>query len=69
MAQGRMNDRDLISILAAILSIGREGAPEDFLQHAINLAVATGKYVDDAKLTTALRIRYEVATDVDCGTL
>ena len=58
-----MNDAQHIAVLAAILSIGREGAPEDYLLHAINLAVAANKAVDDNKLTTALRIRYEVAQE------
>ena len=58
-----MNDRDLVAILAAILSLGKQGAPEDFLQYAINLAAAADKAVTDSKLTTALRIRFDVISN------
>lgn len=65
-----MNDRDLVAILAALLSVGRKQPPEDFLQEAINLAVAADNAVTENKLTQALRIRFEVATEnLDCGRL
>jgi hypothetical protein len=55
-----MNDRDLVAILAALISLGTKRPPEDFLQEAINLAGAAGRAVDDSKLTTVLRIRFDV---------
>ncbi len=60
-----MNDRDLVAILAALLSIGTKRPPEDFLQEAVNLAVAADRAVAENKKTHRLRIDYEV----DCGTL
>jgi len=53
-----MNDRDLVAILAAILSRGQP--PEDCLQEAIALAGAARRAVAENKQTRRLRIDFEV---------
>jgi hypothetical protein len=57
-----MNDEALVAILAAVLSIGTDRAPEDCLPNAVCLAVAARKHVAENKRTQSLRTDYEIAT-------
>jgi hypothetical protein len=55
-----MNDESLVAILAAVLSIGTDRAPEDCLPNAVCLEAR--KYVAENKRTQSLRTDYEIAT-------